>query len=114
MTECLFCSIAAGEVPADIVFQDAEVLAFRDIQPQAPTHLLVIPRKHVPAVSDAVDEDREMLGRLLLAAARVAAQEGIGDRGFRLVVNNGPDAQQTVQHVHVHVIGGRLMSWPPG
>ena len=114
MTDCLFCKIAAGEIPAAIVHQDAETVAFRDIQPQAPVHVLVIPRTHVPGLSDAGEDNAALLGTLMMAAGRVARQEGIEGSGYRCVINTGPDAQQSVSHLHVHVIGGRGMTWPPG
>lgn len=111
---CLFCRIAAGELPADIVHEDADVLAFRDIHPRAPTHILVIPRKHLTSLSDAADEDREILGALLLTARELARREGIEDAGYRTVINTGDDGGQTVHHLHLHLLGGRSMAWPPG
>jgi histidine triad (HIT) family protein len=114
VTDCLFCRIAGGELPADIVYQDEDVVAFRDINPGAPVHILIIPRRHLSGINDASEGDVSLLGTIWLAAARVAAQEGIGETGFRTVVNQGPDANQTVQHLHMHVMGGRRMSWPPG
>jgi histidine triad (HIT) family protein len=115
MTEqsCLFCRIVAGEIPAAKVFEDGRAVAFRDINPQAPTHVLVIPRKHVASLDDAAAGDEELLGHLLRVASRVAAGEGLTG-GYRTVVNNGPDAGQTVFHIHVHVLGGRPLNWPPG
>ena len=110
----LFERIIDREIPGDIIYEDDVCIAFRDIQPQAPTHLLVVPRKPIPRVSDATKEDATMLGRLLLVSAKVARQEDICDSGFRMVINNGADAFQTVEHIHVHVLGGRKMSWPPG
>lgn len=109
----IFAKIIDREIPADIVYEDDLCLAFRDINPQAPTHVLVIPKKGIPMLSDAKDDDALLLGHLMLAAAKVAEQEGIG-AGYRLVVNNGAAAGQTVFHLHVHVLGGRAMSWPPG
>jgi histidine triad (HIT) family protein len=114
VSECLFCNIALGRIPADVVYQDSDVVAFRDIQPQAPVHVLVIPRKHIPDFRAANEEDESLIGKMARAAARVADQEGIGDSGFRSVVNTGPHAQQSVPHLHMHVLGGRQMSWPPG
>ncbi len=111
---CIFCRIAAHELPARIVFEDDDVVALHDAHPQAPTHLLVIPRKHVASLSDADEGDAALLGRLLLVARRVALEHGLRARGYRLVVNSGPDAGQSVFHIHVHVLGGRAMSWPPG
>lgn len=114
MTDCLFCKIALGELPTDIVYQDADVLAFRDIDAQAPAHVLVIPRRHIAGFTEASEADTQLLGKLCLTAARVAAREGIEQSGYRCVVNSGPDAQQSVHHLHLHVLGGRPMTWPPG
>ncbi len=110
---CLFCKIVAREIPAQIVHEDIHSVAFRDLRPVAPTHVLVIPKQHIVALSDATDADGAMLGHLLLAARTVAAKEGLGN-GFRLVVNNGADAGQSVHHLHLHVLGGRGLAWPPG
>ncbi len=109
----VFKRIIDGEIPADIVYQDDRCLAFRDINPQAPIHVLVIPRKEIPRLSEATDEDEGLLGHLLLVAARVAKQEGL-EGGFRVVINDGPAGGQEVYHLHVHVLGGRQMRWPPG
>ena len=109
----IFQRIIDREIPADIVYEDELSLAFRDINAQAPVHVLVIPKKAIPKVSDAQEADRDLLGHLLLVGAKVAAQEGI-ESGFRLVVNNGALAGQSVFHLHVHVIGGRPLTWPPG
>src|SRR5687768_9301487 len=111
---CLFCSIVAGEIPATIVFQNDELLAFRDINPQAPTHVLIIPRAHRENPAELTADDEALMGRVIRAAADVARQEGIAESGYRLVVNAGPDANQTVPHIHVHVLGGRTLGWPPG
>ena len=111
---CLFCKIAAGQIAAQVVHQDEHTVAFRDINPQAPAHLLVIPRRHVASLADASDSDESLLGRVFLAAARVAAAEGLAEGGYRTVVNTGSGAGQTVFHLHVHVLGGRPLSWPPG
>lgn len=112
MSETLFSKIIDREIPADIIYEDDQCLAFRDINPQAPTHFLVIPKKPIPKLSDAGEEDQALLGHLLLVSNKVAAQEGLED--FRLNVNNGAGASQTVFHLHVHVLGGRPFSWPPG
>jgi histidine triad (HIT) family protein len=112
MTDCLFCRIAAGEIPARIVHQDADVVAFHDISPQAPTHFLVIPRRHLESLSAARAEDRELLGRLLATAAEIADAAKLDS--WRLVANTGADAGQSVFHLHLHVLGGRRFSWPPG
>ena len=110
----LFEKIIAREIPADIVYEDEWTVAFRDISPQAPTHILVVPRKPIVNVAEASDEDAELLGRVLLAAKQVAIQEGLDELGYRLVLNNGVDAGQTVFHLHCHVLGGRALAWPPG
>lgn len=109
MNDCLFCKIAAGEIPSTKVYEDEHVLAFRDIAPQAPVHVLVIPKKHVSGWYDAKDEDDAQLARLMRAAATVAKMEGVVESGFRVVSNCGADAQQTVKHLHLHVLGGREM-----
>ena len=111
---CLFCRIVAGEVPANLVYDDADVLAFRDINPVAPTHVLVIPKQHLSGLGDATPAHGELLGKVMLAARHVAEQEGIAASGFRTVINHGPDANQTVPHLHVHVLGKRMLKWPPG
>ena len=111
--ETIFSKIINREIPADIVYEDDICLAFRDVNPQAPMHILVIPKQAIPQLSEARDEDREVLGHLLLAANRVAASEGYGD-AYRLIVNNGEGAGQTVFHLHVHILGGRGFTWPPG
>jgi histidine triad (HIT) family protein len=110
--DCLFCRIIRGEIPAKLVYESPEVVAFRDINPQAPTHILVIPRDHVPSLNQATDA--AMLGRLSLVAAELAKTEGIADAGYRTVINTNAAAGQTVFHVHLHLLGGRSMSWPPG
>jgi histidine triad (HIT) family protein len=114
MTDTIFGKIAAGEVPADIVYEDEHLVAFRDLNPQAPTHVLIIPRKSIATLNDAEDADAELIGRLFLAAAKVARQEGIAADGYRTVINCNAGAGQTVYHLHVHVIGGRPLQWPPG
>ena len=110
---CIFCRIASKEVAAGIVHEDADVLAFYDLSPQAPTHVLVIPKRHVGTLDDVADGDAELLGRMMLAAKRVAAAAGLA-AGYRVVANCGAHAGQTVAHLHLHVLGGRPMSWPPG
>lgn len=111
---CLFCKIAAGEVPSTKVFSDEEFYAFRDINPGAPTHILIVPRKHFESVASASPEDDALLGRMLLRANEIARGEGMADSGFRYVINTGRNGGQTVFHVHLHILGGRPMSWPPG
>lgn len=112
MSECLFCKIAAGEIPADIVKRTDKFVAFRDISPQAPTHVLVIPTYHVASLNDAKDPD--LLGRMLAFARDLARELGIAERGYRVVANTNPDGGQTVFHLHLHLLGGRVMKWPPG
>lgn len=112
--DCLFCRIARGDIPATILYQDEAVVAFRDIQPGAPTHILIIPKTHIPDVCGLAQTDGELLGRIFTLAAELARQEGISDSGFRLVVNTGADAGQTVPHLHFHLLGGRQLGWPPG
>lgn len=114
MGKTLFEKICEKEIPADIVYEDDQVVAFRDIAPKAPTHVLVIPRKPIPRINEAQPEDQALLGHLLLKAAEVARSFGLGDDGFRLVLNNGRDAGETVPHMHCHILGGRKMDWPPG
>jgi histidine triad (HIT) family protein len=111
---CIFCKIAAGEIPAAKIFEDDRAVVFRDINPQAPTHALVIPRAHVASLDGAGEADESLLGHLLLVAARVARDEGLGESGYRTVINTGAGAGQTVFHVHVHLLGGRRLAWPPG
>ena len=111
--DCLFCRIAAGEIPATKLHEDAEVLVIRDINPQAPTHVLVLPVRHIPSAADLTDADGPLLGRLFAVAAQIARTEGL-DGGWRLVTNVGRDGGQSVDHLHLHVLGGRPMTWPPG
>ena len=112
--DCLFCKILAGTIPADTVYQDEECIAFRDINPKAPIHILVIPRAHVDRLSSTTAADAGLLGHLLMTAGRIADQEGIAESGYRVVVNNGRDGGQEVEHLHLHVLGGRSLTWPPG
>jgi histidine triad (HIT) family protein len=114
VADCLFCRIVAEEVPATRVYADDLVVAIRDISPRAPTHLLLLPREHVGSAADLGDGHGPMLGRLFGVAARLAADEGLGERGYRLVTNVGRDSGQSVGHLHVHLLGGRRMGWPPG
>lgn len=114
MVDCLFCKIAQMHIPASIVYSDDEILAFRDVNPQAPVHLLVIPKQHVSTTNDFAATDEALLGRMLLTAQRLALAEGIAESGYRLVMNCNSDGGQTVYHVHLHVLGGRGMRWPPG
>jgi len=113
MTEsCLFCRIVRREIPAKVIHEDEHTVAFRDIDPKAPTHVLVIPKEHVPSLNEATDAAQ--IGRLMLVAAQIAKAEGIADEGYRTVVNSGANAGQTVFHLHLHLLGGRRLSWPPG
>lgn len=114
MTDCLFCKIAQQQIPATIIHQDDQVVAFRDIGPQAPTHALVIPRRHIATLNDIGPADEGLLGHMIVTAQQIAAQDGIDDSGFRLVMNCNRDGGQTVYHIHMHVMGGRQMTWPPG
>jgi histidine triad (HIT) family protein len=114
MDDCLFCKIVAGQIPAKVVHQDGEAVAIVDINPQAPTHLLVIPRKHIPTLNDLTPEDDALVGRLHRLAARLAAERGIAAEGWRVVFNTNRGAGQTVFHIHLHLLGGRAMTWPPG
>ncbi len=112
--ECLFCQIISGTRPAAIVHKDHRLTALRDINPQAPTHILILPNRHIASVAEAEAGDEPLLGALLRAASRIAEKEGLMPGGYRLVVNTGPDAGQSVFHLHVHLLGGRRMRWPPG
>ena len=113
MTKTLFERIAEKEIPANLVYEDEHVIAFRDIHPQAPTHILIVPRKPIPRIAEATPADQAVLGHLLLKAAEVAKQVGLTN-GYRLVINNGPDGGESVPHLHCHILGGRPMTWPPG
>lgn len=110
--DCIFCKIVAGDVPANFVFQDDDIVAFRDIQPVAPTHVLVIPRKHIASLAEAGPEDEALLGRLILGVRRVAVDLGLVAQGYRTILNTGPGAGQSVFHLHAHVLSGRRFSWP--
>ena len=114
MADCVFCGIADGHIPAATVRQDRDTVAFRDLNPQAPTHILVIPRRHIASVADTDRSDTSVLGAVLATAVEVAAAEGLDQPGYRLVINHGADGGQSVGHLHVHLLGGRPMTWPPG
>ena len=114
MSDCLFCNMINGEIQPDTVYEDDDVLAFRDINPQAPMHFLVIPKRHISTINDLNSDDAELVGKLYLAAKQVAEQEGIAEDGFRTVMNCNAGAGQSVFHIHLHVLGGRGMQWPPG
>jgi histidine triad (HIT) family protein len=113
MSDCLFCRIGRKEIPPKFVYEDPEIFAFEDIHPQAPTHLLICPRKHMASLNDVEPADAALLGRLLLVAKQLAAERGISS-GYRTIFNNGAGAGQTVDHLHLHLLGGRAMRWPPG
>jgi histidine triad (HIT) family protein len=112
--DCLFCRIAAGEIPSAPVYSDSELYAFRDIHPGAPTHVLIVPRRHIERITDMGPQDAELLSRMILQANRIANQEGLVQRGFRYVINCGEWGGQSVFHVHIHILGGRPLAWPPG
>lgn len=111
---CIFCKIVEKSIPAKIVYEDDLVVAFEDINPQAPMHLLLIPRKHIPTVLDVVDDDRHLIGYMHKIAGELAKERGVAERGFRLIMNCNSESGQTVFHIHLHVLGGRPMHWPPG
>jgi len=112
--DCLFCKILSGDIPADIIYESESTIAFRDINPQAPTHVVIIPRRHIATINDLEDRDRETIGNLYLAAKEIAADEGLSDPGYRVVMNCNAGAGQSVFHIHLHLLGGRGMKWPPG
>jgi len=114
MQDCLFCKMAAGEVQPKTVLETSSLIAFRDINPQAPVHVLIVPRKHLATLNDVASADAELMGEMLQAAQKIVRQEGIADSGYRLVMNCNADGGQTVFHIHMHLLGGRRMSWPPG
>ncbi|MCL4516948.1 MAG: histidine triad nucleotide-binding protein [Firmicutes bacterium] len=114
MEGCLFCKIAGGEIKSDVVYQDDRVVAFRDINPQAPVHLLIIPREHIPTISDLREQHRELVGHIFLVAGKLADQLGVAREGYRVVANCREAAGQTVFHAHFHLLGGRQFGWPPG
>ncbi len=111
--DCLFCKIIAGQIPSRQVYQDKQCFAFADIHPQAPIHFLIVPRKHVPSLAETTEEHEALIGHLHVVAAELAREHGLS-KGYRTVINTGPDGGQTVDHLHVHLLGGRAMGWPPG
>ena len=113
MSDCLFCKIVAGDIPSDKLYEDDDLIAFRDINPQAPLHVLVVPRRHIASLDDAGPDDRELLGKTLLVARRLAEEHGVAG-GYRVVNNCGASAGQSVFHIHFHLLGGRSLGWPPG
>ena len=114
MSTCLFCDIIAGQIPCSKVHTDEDFLAFADIEPQAPTHILVIPRRHIASLAELQVEDAHLLGRLIITAKTIAADAGLAERGYRFVINCGQQGGQTVDHLHLHILGGRDLTWPPG
>lgn len=114
MTDCLFCKIAAGEFNTEFLYSDEQIVAFRDIHPQAPTHVLIIPRKHIATINDVDDDDAALVGKMVLVAKKVAKECGLAESGYRLVFNCNEDGGQEVFHIHLHLLGGRAMQWPPG
>jgi histidine triad (HIT) family protein len=114
MSECIFCKIGSGEVPSDKVYEDGSLLAFRDLQPQAPTHVVVIPKKHVATINDVTESESGLLAGMLLACQKIAMDEGLSEKGYRIVINCNKAGGQFVFHLHAHLLGGRHMSWPPG
>lgn len=114
MADCLFCRIIAGEIPGNIVYSDERVVAFKDINPQAPMHLLVVPRRHIASLNELTSADDGLVGEMVRRAAALAAENGVADRGYRTAFNCNAEAGQTVFHIHLHVLGGRRLSWPPG
>ncbi len=114
MTDCLFCRMVSGEIKPNVVFEDDDVLAFRDVNPQAPTHVLIIPKTHISTANDLDEDNAGVINRLYLAARKIAHDEGVAEAGYRLVMNCNAGAGQSVFHVHLHLLGGRQMTWPPG
>ncbi|GJM07386.1 MAG: histidine triad nucleotide-binding protein [marine bacterium B5-7] len=114
MTDCLFCKIAGGDIPAELLYEDEQVVAFADIAPQAPTHLLIIPREHIPTLNDLNADNAALVGHIALVAKQLAAEHGLADDGYRLIMNCNEHGGQTVFHLHCHLMGGRPLKWPPG
>ena len=114
MNECLFCKMVSGDIPCEKVYENELILSFRDIDPKAPTHILIIPKKHIETLNEINENDQDLLGELLLMAKKIAKDEGIDSSGYRTVFNCNADGGQTVFHIHMHLLGGRLMAWPPG
>jgi len=114
MIDCLFCKILKGEIPASIIYEDERMIAFKDINPQAPLHALIVPKRHIASLNDLVPEDDALVGEMIRRAAAIAGQHGYADRGFRTIFNTNAEAGQTVFHIHLHLLAGRGLSWPPG
>lgn len=113
MEDCIFCKLANGEIPTDMVYEDDRIACFRDADPQAPVHILMVPKRHIPSLDDLTEEDSELLGYMMIKIKDIAAGEGL-ENGYRAVINCGEDGQQTVKHLHIHILGKRKMTWPPG
>ena len=114
MSDCIFCKIVSGDIPSNKIYEDEQVIAFRDINPQAPTHVLVVPKRHIPGVNELAELDEALVGHVYGVIARLVRELGIDESGYRVVVNSGAAGQQSVPHLHFHVLGGRLLAWPPG
>ena len=114
MSDCIFCKIVSGDIPSTKIFEDEQVIAFHDINPQAPTHVLVVPKRHIPGVNELTEADEALVGHVYGVIAKLVRELGIDESGYRVVVNSGADGQQSVPHLHFHVLGGRLLAWPPG
>lgn len=114
MNDCIFCKIVSGDIPSNKIYEDEQVIAFRDINPQAPSHILVVPKRHISGVNELAEQDEALVGHVYGVIARLVRELGIAETGYRVVVNSGADGQQSVPHLHVHVLGGRLLAWPPG
>jgi histidine triad (HIT) family protein len=114
VADCLFCKIVSGDIPASIVYRDEHLVAFKDINPQAPLHVLIVPRRHIPTLNDLALQDDALVGEMVRRAGAIAGEHGYADRGYRTVFNCNADAGQTVFHIHLHILGGRAMTWPPG
>lgn len=112
--DCIFCKIAQGSISTNTIFEDQEIIAFHDLNPQAPKHILIIPKQHISTINDAEDKHQALLGKLILGAKKIAQSEGLSETGYRLVFNINPNGGQTVYHIHLHLLGGRKMTWPPG
>ncbi|MFP4547049.1 MAG: histidine triad nucleotide-binding protein [Fidelibacterota bacterium] len=113
-TDCIFCKIATGEMGTEFVYESDDIVAFRDLNPQAPQHILIIPKKHIEKISDLEDKHEALMGKMMLAAKKIADQEKVAEKGFRLVFNNGENGGQEVMHIHMHLLAGRQLNWPPG
>lgn len=114
MSDCIFCKIVSGDIPSTKIFEDEQVIAFRDINPQAPTHVLVVPKRHIPGVNELTEANEALVGHVYGVISKLVRELGIDESGYRVVVNSGADGQQSVPHLHFHVLGGRLLAWPPG